>query len=83
MLIHVKPIAISPRVCARVRMPPPNARQLLPEEGRVVEDESFWRRREADGEVEVSAPDAPPAASPAIETQDPPPAHNRRAAKEA
>lgn len=43
-------------------VPDPQAGDLLPAEGRVVQDSAWWRRRLADGDV--SAEPAPPVVAP-------------------
>lgn len=48
--LHVKPKKINGIVCI-VRMPEKN-NQVLPEKGEHVPDNSYWRRRLRDGDIE-------------------------------
>lgn len=52
--IHVTPKEIDPETQKLVKVPDPEVRGgFLPDEGRVVADSAYWRRRESAGEVKV------------------------------
>jgi hypothetical protein len=51
--LHVKPKKIDGTTCI-VRMPEKN-NQMLPEKGDQVPDNSYWRRRLRDGDIEPVA----------------------------
>ena len=74
--MHIKP-------ATGLKVRDPDLRDFLPDEGRVVPDTGYWRRRLRDGDVlpvefaapEVPAtPDVPPDAPPARRPREPRPA---------
>lgn len=48
-------IRVTPKAGARVRDPFIEPPSVVPAEGKLVEDDPYWRRRERDGDLSVSA----------------------------